>query len=127
MLNVIFYVMTDILKLVFGTFTSQAEVWKDPKITPNPTISSTLVIGDHSISHSVLLLAAVTAASQMGFKVVFFTQIQIQRLPASLQKYLPSLNPESLKVLITLLSVIVTVCYVLTNVSAKCLDCQVVK
>lgn len=119
--------MTDILKLVFGTFTSQAEVWKDLKITPSPTTSSTLVIGAHSISRSVLLLAAVSAASQMGVKVVFFTQKQIQRLPASLQKYLPSLNPESLKVPITLLSVWATVRYVLTDVWAKCLDCQVVK
>lgn len=97
-------VMTDILKLVFGTFTSQAEVWNDLKMTPSPTTSSTLVTGAHSISRSVLLLAAVTAAS-LGLKVVFFTQIQIQRLPASLQKYLPSLSPESLKVPITLLPV----------------------
>lgn len=104
--------MTDILKLVFGTFTSQAEVWKDHKIIPSLTTCGTLVIGDHSISRSVLLLAAVTAASQMGLKVVFFTQTQIQRLPASLQKYLPSLGPESLKVPITLLSV--TMCYVQT-------------
>lgn len=94
--------MTDILTRVFRTFTSQTDVRKDLKVNPpSPTTCSTLVVGDHSISRSVLLLAAVTASSQMGLKVVFFTQTQIQRLPASLQKCVPSLSPESLKVQVT--------------------------
>ncbi|XP_029944943.1 ATPase SWSAP1 isoform X2 [Salarias fasciatus] len=58
---------------------------------------SALVVGDREISRSVLLLAAVTAASEMGIKVVFFTQSQIQSLPVSLQRCVPSLSPESLK------------------------------
>lgn len=64
---------------------------------PSPTTSSALVVGDQSVSRSVLLLAAVTAASEMGVRVTFFTQTQIQSLPVSLQKCVPSLSPQSLK------------------------------
>ncbi|XP_078126335.1 ATPase SWSAP1 [Sander vitreus] len=119
--------MADILTLVFRTFVSQTEVRKqltvspppcssllvgDPSPAPPPPCSallvgdpgpappppcSTLVVGDPGIGRSVLLLAAVTAASEMGVKVVFFTQTQIQSLPVSLQKGVSSLSPESLK------------------------------
>lgn len=81
---------------------SQTDSRKDLKVTPpSPSTCSTLVVGEHGISRSVLLLAAVTAASEMGMKVVFFTQTQIQSLPVSLQKCVPSLSPQSLKVGIT--------------------------
>ncbi|XP_030262877.1 ATPase SWSAP1 [Sparus aurata] len=90
--------MTDILTLVFRTFMSQTAVTKELQATaPAPPTCSTLVLGDHSISRSLLLLAAVTAASEMGIKVMFFTQTQIQSLPVSLQKCVPNLSPESLK------------------------------
>ncbi|XP_023272177.1 ATPase SWSAP1-like isoform X2 [Seriola lalandi dorsalis] len=90
--------MTDILTLVFKTFMSQTDLKKDLTVSPPPpTTCGALVVGDHSVSRSVLLLAAVTAASQMGMRVMFFTQTQIQSLPASLQKCVPSLSPESLK------------------------------
>lgn len=83
---------------------SHTDVRKDLKVTPpSPTTCGTLVVGDHSISRSVLLLAAVTAASELGVKVMFFTQTQIQSLPVSLQKCVPSLSPESLKVEVTFL------------------------
>ncbi|XP_070780122.1 ATPase SWSAP1 [Enoplosus armatus] len=91
--------MTDILTSVFRTFMSQTDVRKDLGVTPPPPTprSSALVVGEHSVSRSVLLLAAVTAASEMGMRVMFFTQTQIQSLPVSLQKCVPSLSPESLK------------------------------
>ncbi|XP_039901664.1 ATPase SWSAP1 [Simochromis diagramma] len=90
--------MADILSLVFRTFMSQSDLKKDVKvITPSPTTCSTLVVGDHSLSRSVLLLASVTAAAEMGIKVMFFTQTQIQSLPPSLQRCVPNLSPESLK------------------------------
>ncbi|XP_054463705.1 ATPase SWSAP1 [Anoplopoma fimbria] len=90
--------MTDILKLVFRTFMSQTEGRKELTFTPpSPTTCSTLVVGDGGISRSVLLLAAVTAASETGVRVMFFTQTQIQSLPLCLQKRVPSLSPESLK------------------------------
>ncbi|KAM9345927.1 ATPase SWSAP1 [Symphorus nematophorus] len=91
--------MTDILTLVFRTFMSQTDVKKELAVTapPSPTTCSALVVGEHRISRSVLLLAAVTAASEMGMRVIFFTQTQIQSLPVSLQKCVPSLSPESLK------------------------------
>uniref|UniRef100_UPI0037E9AE0C ATPase SWSAP1 n=1 Tax=Semicossyphus pulcher TaxID=241346 RepID=UPI0037E9AE0C len=89
--------MADILTLVFRTFMSQTDLKNDLKVTPpSPTTCGTLVLGDHNISRSVLLLAAVTAA-ETGMKVIFFTQTQIQSLPVSLQKCVPSLSPESLK------------------------------
>ncbi|XP_068435080.1 ATPase SWSAP1 [Clinocottus analis] len=90
--------MTDILSLVFRTFTSQTDGRKELTVAPpSPTTSSTLVVGDAGISRSVLLLAAVTAASELGTRVVFFTHAQIQSLPLCLQKRVPSLSPESLK------------------------------
>ncbi|XP_039679661.1 ATPase SWSAP1 isoform X2 [Perca fluviatilis] len=62
-----------------------------------PPACSTLVVGDPGIGRSVLLLAAVAAASEMGVKVMFFSQTQIQSLPVSLQKCVSGLSPESLK------------------------------
>lgn len=56
------------------------------------------------MSRSLLLLTAVTAASQLGVKVVFFTHTHIQQLPTFLQKRAPVLDPESLKVLTSFLA-----------------------
>ncbi|XP_072225194.1 ATPase SWSAP1 [Leuresthes tenuis] len=88
--------MSDILTLVFRTFMSQTCVKKELPVSPPPPCSA-LMVGDRRVSRSVLLLAAVTAASEMGVKVVFFAQTQIQSLPVSLQRCVPSLSPESLK------------------------------
>ncbi|XP_044187391.1 ATPase SWSAP1 [Thunnus albacares] len=88
--------MTDILAHVFRTFMSQTDPRKEPDVPP-PAACSTLLVGERSTSRSLLLLAAVTAASQMDMRVMFFTQTQIQSLPVSLQKCFPSLSPESLK------------------------------
>lgn len=97
--------MADILTLVFRTFVSPTDGRKDLKVPPpSPAAGGALVVGDRSISRSVLLLAAVTAASELGIKVMFFTQTQIQSLPVSLQRCVPSLSPESLKVEVTFLS-----------------------
>ncbi|KAK5856699.1 hypothetical protein PBY51_008277 [Eleginops maclovinus] len=88
--------MTDILTGVFRTFTSKTDVKKDLTVVPASACSA-LLLGDSSISRSVLLLSAVTAASELGVRVVFFAQTQIQSLPVSLKKCVPSLSPESLK------------------------------
>ncbi|XP_074552594.1 ATPase SWSAP1 [Halichoeres trimaculatus] len=88
--------MSDILKLVFRTFRSKKDLKTDFRVAPPTTCGNTLLLGDHSISRSILLLAAVTAA-ETGMKVVFFTQTQIQSLPVCLQKCVPTLSPESLK------------------------------
>ena len=99
--------MADILTSVFRTFMSQTDVNKDVTVVPHlacsallpgdsSVSSSVLLLGDSSISRSLLLLSAVMAASELGVRVVFFTQTQIQSLPVSLQKCVPS--PESLKV-----------------------------
>lgn len=78
---------------------SKTDLKTDFRVAPQSptTCGNTLLLGDHSISRSVLLLAAVTAA-ETGMKVVFFTQTKIQSLPVSLQKCFPTLSPESLKV-----------------------------
>ncbi|XP_034567964.1 ATPase SWSAP1 [Notolabrus celidotus] len=90
--------MSDILTLVFKTLMSKTGVNSDFRVASSSptTCGNTLLLGDHSISRSVLLLAAVTAA-ETGMKVIFFTQTQIQSLPVSLQKCVPNLSPESLK------------------------------
>ncbi|XP_037331671.2 ATPase SWSAP1 [Pungitius pungitius] len=90
--------MTDILTLVFRTFTSQTAGSEELTVPPtSPATCSALLVGDAGLSRSVLLLAAVTAASEMGVRVVFFTQTRIQSLPPCLQKRVPSVSPESLK------------------------------
>ncbi|XP_060946615.1 ATPase SWSAP1 [Limanda limanda] len=85
--------MTDILNLVFRTFASPSELRAAPPAAA-PRCSA-LLLGENSLGRSVLLLAAVTAASHPGLRVVFFTRTLIRSLPASLQKLVPS--PESLK------------------------------
>ncbi|KAM8845285.1 ATPase SWSAP1 isoform 2-T2 [Spinachia spinachia] len=63
--------MTDILTLVFRTFTSQTAGSEDLTVPPtSPATCSALLVGDAGLSRSVLLLAAVTAASEMG-KITF--------------------------------------------------------
>lgn len=78
---------------------SETGLKKDPSVCPPaPAPCSALMVGDHRISRSLLLLAAVTAASERGIKVLFLAQTQIQSLPVFLQRCSPSLSPESLKV-----------------------------
>ncbi|CAJ1075392.1 ATPase SWSAP1 [Xyrichtys novacula] len=90
--------MADILTHVFRTFMSKTFTNNNLRVTPpsQTTCGGTLLIGEPSISRPLLLLAAV-AAAETGMKVIFFTQTQIQSLPVSLQKCVPSLSPESLK------------------------------
>ncbi|XP_061893115.1 ATPase SWSAP1 isoform X1 [Entelurus aequoreus] len=87
--------MADVLTHMFANL-SPADSKKD-FVTPAPAECGVLIVGEQSLGRSLLLLTAVTAASQGGMKVVFFAPQQIQSLPASLQKCVPSLSPESLK------------------------------
>uniref|UniRef100_A0A3Q2P7X3 SWIM-type zinc finger 7 associated protein 1 n=1 Tax=Fundulus heteroclitus TaxID=8078 RepID=A0A3Q2P7X3_FUNHE len=84
--------MTDILTLVFRAFSPQTGQKKDPSVgapSPAPLSSSStaLLVGEHRLSRSVLLLAAVTAASELGVRVAFFAQSQIQSLPVFLSPH----------------------------------------
>lgn len=88
--------MSDILALVFKAFKTQRDVATGNEVSPAPA-RSVLLVGEHDLSRSVLLLAAVTAASEAGLRVTFFTQSQIQSLPVALQRRVPSLNPGALK------------------------------
>ncbi|KAL0993009.1 hypothetical protein UPYG_G00102110 [Umbra pygmaea] len=88
--------MADILTLVFKNYINQSGKPKDINII-TPSKCSTLVVGENVINRSLLLLAAVTAASELGLKVSFFTQVQIQSLPGSLQDDMSNLSPENLK------------------------------
>lgn len=87
--------MVDILSVVFQRFGSQLHASGDIKLSSQPE-SSTLVVGDENINRSLLFLTALTAASEMGYKVLFFTQNQIQSLPVTVQDSF--LKPENLKV-----------------------------
>lgn len=89
--------MVDVLTRVFRTFAPQGQVRKE--LGSAPSVYSTLMVGEPEMSRSLLLLSAVTAASQLGLKVVFFTRTHIQQLPTFLQRRVPALDPESLKVL----------------------------
>lgn len=91
--------MTDVLTLVFKAFIAQsgAGAVHSQTSVPDP-YRSVLVVGDRAMSRNVLLLSAVTAASESGLRVIFLTQTQIQTLPVSLQRRVPNLNPDTLKV-----------------------------
>ncbi|KAL7860317.1 hypothetical protein AOLI_G00166660 [Acnodon oligacanthus] len=88
--------MVDILGMVFKQFSSQLRVCTNASVSA--VEKSVLVVGDENISRSLLFLAAVTAASELGVKVVFFTQSQIQSLPFNFHGSAASgLKPEYLK------------------------------
>lgn len=89
--------MADILSVVFQRFGSQLHAPGDIKVSSEAQ-SSTLVVGDETISRSLLLLTAITAASDMGYRVLFFTQSPIQSLPVRVQASSSSLKPDCLKV-----------------------------
>lgn len=87
--------MADILGVVFRRFAS-GTVTSDVMFPPDAE-GNTLVLGDANVSRSVLFLAAVTAATDLGLKVLFFTQTPFQSLPVSLRASVPGLKLESLK------------------------------
>lgn len=89
--------MADVLTLVFKTFSAQSGQTVTLETSAVAPAHSALVVGGQALSRSVLLLAAVTAASERGLRVIFLTQTQIQDLPLSLQRRVPRLNPASLK------------------------------
>ncbi|XP_072550116.1 ATPase SWSAP1 isoform X1 [Salminus brasiliensis] len=75
--------MADILGIVFKQFSSHLCASKYTEVS-SPE-SGALVVGDENINRSLLLLSAVTAASELAVKVLFFTQSQIQSLPVTFQ------------------------------------------
>lgn len=87
--------MVDILDMVFNRFSSQFHT--SSHINTSSPEKGTLVVGDGDINRALLFLAAVTAASELGVKVLFFTQSQIQSLPVTLSTY-SGLKPDCLKV-----------------------------
>ncbi|XP_062875050.1 ATPase SWSAP1 [Trichomycterus rosablanca] len=90
--------MVDIIGVVFKRFASALHVSSDMKLSCESECSA-LVVGDEKVTRSLLFLSAVTAASEMEMKVLFFTQTQIQSLPVILQTCpgSPPLKTESLK------------------------------
>ncbi|TSK87528.1 ATPase SWSAP1 [Bagarius yarrelli] len=88
--------MVDILSVVLHRYGSQLHTSGDIKVSPQ-TENSTLLVGDKTITRSLLLLTALTAASELEYKVLFFTQSQIQSLPENVQDLSASLKPDSLK------------------------------
>ncbi|CAL8311136.1 unnamed protein product [Arctogadus glacialis] len=90
--------MADVLTHVFSTFIAKGGQVNHVSSTLSSPCSA-LVVGDSTMSRSVLLLAALIAASRRGMKVVFFTRTQIQTLPLSVTSCLPNLSPDSLKMI----------------------------
>lgn len=89
--------MADILSVVFQRYGSQLHASGDINLSSHPE-SSTLVVGDENINSALLFLTAITAASEMGHKVLYFTQNQFQSLPVTVQDTSASLKPDRLKV-----------------------------
>ncbi|XP_030646465.1 ATPase SWSAP1 [Chanos chanos] len=86
--------MVDILRFIFSRF--------GPQPVPasftlsSATESNVLVVSEGSTGTSLLFLTAVTAAAELGLKVIFFTHNAFQKFPVCLQS-IPNLNPDSLK------------------------------
>lgn len=87
--------MAGILEVVFKRFAS-IPVTSDV-IFPLNVESNTVVLGDRDSSRCVLFLAAVTAATDLGLKVLFFTQTPFESLQVSLKGSVPGLKLEALK------------------------------
>ncbi|KAM6905391.1 ATPase SWSAP1 [Xenentodon cancila] len=88
--------MADVLNSVFSSLVPETCPRTDVAGSAPPA-GSALMVGAQHVSRPLLLLAAVTAASEMGVKVVFFTQTRIQSLPVSLRRRLPQRRLGGLK------------------------------
>lgn len=96
--------MADILDAVFrrhGHPTSASS--EDKSVLSHSTTecdgSSVVVIGERGVCSALLFLTAVTAASELGHKVIFYTHTVIQKFPVPVQESMTSLKPDSLKVI----------------------------
>ncbi|XP_036408041.1 ATPase SWSAP1 [Megalops cyprinoides] len=92
--------MADILALVLTCNCAQPRDNNNRKLTPISPRNALpcMIVGEScNIKTSLLFLTAVTAASDLGVRVVFFTPTPFQSLPGLLQDSLACLNPESLK------------------------------
>ncbi|XP_042562466.1 ATPase SWSAP1 [Clupea harengus] len=94
--------MADILDAVFrrhGHPTSASS--EDKSVLSHSTTecdgSSVVVIGKRGVCSALLFLTAVTAASELGHKVIFYTHTVIQKFPVPVQESMTSLKPDSLK------------------------------
>lgn len=87
--------MADILEAAFRRFAS-APITSDV-IFPRHVESNSIVVGDRESSRCVLFLAAVTAATDLGLQVLFFTQTPFESLQVSLKGSVPELKLEALK------------------------------
>ncbi|KAJ8251769.1 hypothetical protein GJAV_G00225240 [Gymnothorax javanicus] len=92
--------MADILTLVLSHNRLRSQDLKNSSSISETNWSSPtcMIVGDHcGVKTSLLFLAAITAASELGIKVFFLSPTPIQKLPGSLQDSLAHLNPDDLK------------------------------
>ncbi|XP_062388011.1 ATPase SWSAP1 [Sardina pilchardus] len=92
--------MADILEAVFRRHTCSitASSGDGSMLCHSPTeCSSVVVVGERGVSSALLFLTAVTAASELGHKVLFYTHTVIQKFPIPVKESVTSLKPDSLK------------------------------
>lgn len=88
--------MADILTVVLKQYSRQS---KDLKLPPLSDYTSCVVVGEcDNLKKSLLFLTALTAASELGLKVLFLSPAPIESLPCVLQGALARLSPDDLKV-----------------------------
>lgn len=63
--------------------------------------SSVVLVGERGVSSALLFLTAVTAATELGQKVQFYTHTTIQKFPVPVKESMTSLKADSLKVTMT--------------------------
>ncbi|KAJ8254273.1 hypothetical protein COCON_G00208850 [Conger conger] len=92
--------MADILALVLKLNSARPQDLENFSFTSATgwNTSPCMIVGERcGVKTSLLFLAAVTAASELGVKVLFLTPTPIQKLPGPLQDSLANLNPDGLK------------------------------
>ncbi|XP_048847003.1 ATPase SWSAP1 [Brienomyrus brachyistius] len=87
--------MADILTVVLKQYSRES---KDLKLPPLSDYTSCVVVGEcDNLRKSLLFLTALTAASELGLKVLFLSPAPIESLPGVLQSALARLSPDDLK------------------------------
>lgn len=100
-------VMADILETVFRRHACPSSATSAETASFNNTeFSSVVLLGERGINSALLFLTAVTAATGLGHKVLFYTHTAIQKFPVPVKNSMTSLKADSLKVTMPMLLLI---------------------
>lgn len=94
--------MADFLEAVFRRHScpTSASSADERVLCHSAECSSVVVVGERVVNSALLFLTAVTAATELGHKVLFYTHTAIQKFPVPVKESMTnvSLKADSLKV-----------------------------